>query len=79
MTVLHYAVESEMFGPYETETRACCGNDFRRTKKLTDDWRKVTCRTCRELCGFPDAAAEYADSMEQLVEVEHLGPGRIAA
>jgi hypothetical protein len=28
-----------------------------------------------------DAAAEYADEMmeEQLVEIEHLGPGRIAA
>ena len=25
-----------------------------------------------------DAAAEYADEMMALVEVEHLGPGRIA-
>lgn len=26
-----------------------------------------------------DAAAEYADEMMALVEIEHLGPGRIAA
>jgi len=42
---------------------------------------KLPCPTCGGDVAFcqhklPDAAAEYA---EQLVEVEHLGPGRIAA
>jgi hypothetical protein len=67
VSVLHYAIESD--NGIWTETVPVCGNDFRRTKKLTDDWTAVTCRKCRELCGFD----------EQIVEVERLGPGRIAA
>jgi hypothetical protein len=63
MTV-HYAVIND-FGLY-ADRNACCGNNFSRRKKLTDDPDKVTCRTCRELCGFPDAAAEYAELTEQV-------------
>jgi hypothetical protein len=42
MSRLHYAVESGGMGG-STEAHACCGSDFRRTKKLTDDWTQVTC------------------------------------
>ncbi len=46
----HYAIIND-FGLY-AETNACCGNNFRRRKRLTDDPAEVTCKQCRELAGF---------------------------
>jgi hypothetical protein len=65
MTRLHYAVESELFGPYETEMVPACGYDFRRTKKLTDDPALVTCPTCRKLCGFGELPVEEAEPVRR--------------
>lgn len=65
-SLLHFEVDAPTPWP---DARPACGGDFHRRKALTDDPAKVTCRQCRELCGFD----------EQLVEVEHLEPGRIAA
>jgi hypothetical protein len=54
---VHYAVESGgILG--STETHACCGNDFRRTKKLTDDPREVTCANCLTLMGYEPVPVE---------------------
>jgi hypothetical protein len=52
MTRLHMTVEAALFGPYETEMVAVCGNDRRRTKRLTEDWTKVDCPTCLRLLGI---------------------------
>ena len=76
MPTLHYSTDGTWFdydaGRYEQVP--ACGNDFHRRKKLTEDWTAVTCRTCRELCGFDDAitAAVHAHGFapdEQLTEL----------
>jgi hypothetical protein len=57
MSRLHYEVESGGMGG-STETHACCGNDFRRRKRLTEDWREVTCPKCLQLMGIEAAPIE---------------------
>jgi hypothetical protein len=47
---LHFAIESD--NGLWREIGPVCGNDFRRTKKLTEDWTQVDCRECIRLCGF---------------------------
>jgi hypothetical protein len=64
---LHYSVDGTWFD-YDTnqyEQMPACGYDFHGRKKLTEDWREVTCPECRECCGFTEA--------EQLTEV-HSDP-----
>ena len=56
MPTLHYSTDGTWFD-YDAgrdEQGPAGGNDFHGRKKLTEDYRAVTCRTCRELCGFDD-------------------------
>jgi hypothetical protein len=56
MTRLHFAVDGTWFD-YDAnryEQVPCCGNDFRRRKKLIADPELVNCPVCRELCGFDE-------------------------
>jgi hypothetical protein len=53
---IHYAVTND-FGLY-ADDNAACGDNFSRRKKLTDDWRKVTCPTCLTLLGIEAAAPD---------------------
>ena len=80
---VHFAVINDFYGAY-SEANACCGNNFRRRKALTGDPREVTCRECLTLMGYEPVAVEQLtivrpEPAEQIVEVEHLGEGRIAA
>lgn len=56
MTRLHFAAETDsyLWDGYQP----ACGNDFRHTKKMTDDPAQVICRKCLTLCGFEAAPAE---------------------
>jgi hypothetical protein len=59
----HFAIETD--NGIFTETVACCGNDFRRTKKLTDDWREVDCPICVKLCGFTSVESDPLRHLEE--------------
>lgn len=54
--LVHFAVVTD-FGLY-ADRNACCGNNFSRRKKLTDDPADVTCAECRALCGFGEQLTE---------------------
>jgi hypothetical protein len=56
MTRLHLALETDN-GIFR-EVGPVCGNDFRRTKRLTDDPDAVTCPSCRKLAGFDEGLTE---------------------
>jgi hypothetical protein len=47
---LHFPIESD--NGIWREVGPVCGNDFRRRKKLTEDWTQITCPQCIRLCGF---------------------------
>jgi hypothetical protein len=61
---IHYAVTSYLLGEYEPEEVAVCGNDFSRSKKLTDDVREVTCATCLTLMGYEPVPVEQLTHVE---------------
>jgi hypothetical protein len=71
MTALHYAATSYLLGEYEPEQVAVCGNDRRRSKKLTENPREVTCPRCRRLAGIDDElVAEYRSGFLELCDLE---------
>jgi hypothetical protein len=63
VSALHFAVESGgILG--STETYACCGSDFRRRKRLTEDEGAVTCPKCLALLGYDAVPANQLTVVE---------------
>jgi hypothetical protein len=60
---IHFAVIND-FGLYADEN-AACGNNFRRTKKLTDDYREVTCPVCLKALGIEAAELDQLTVCER--------------
>jgi hypothetical protein len=69
---LHFAVDGTWFDYDEgcCELVPVCGNDFHFRKKLTDNPDAVTCRECRELCGFDEAALTEQVARELTFTIE---------
>jgi hypothetical protein len=60
--LVHYGIESD--NGVWAEMVPVCGYDFKRRKKLTDDFSGVTCRECLTLMGYE------AVPVEQLTDVQ---------
>jgi hypothetical protein len=72
---VHFAVTND-WGLY-ADRNACCGNNFHRRKKLTDDPAKVDCPECRALCGFEAEQTILGHTADEwTVEVKELPNGR---
>lgn len=70
---LHFGVEGDWLrvdGP-GYELVPACGYDFHGRKKLAEDYREVTCPTCRKLCGLSAEGIEPARHV--LTERARLG------